>query len=85
MIRQVERLVMMGARERTQSGCDCVVTPRLNLDVVRRVGNDQINCGAVKQAVDVLSPGRIATQESMIAQNPQIARAGKRLVGRSGN
>ena len=41
--------------------------------------------GAVEQAVHVLGLAAVAAEQAMVAQNPQVARLGDRLVGRLGH
>ena len=65
---------MRGARERAEAGGDGVVAARLDLDVVGRIGVDQMDGGAVEQAVDVLGLAAVAAQQAMVAQQPQVAR-----------
>src|SRR5258708_30254413 len=46
---------------------------------------DQVNRGAVQQAVHILGLARIATQQAMPSKNPDVPWASKWLVRRLGN
>jgi hypothetical protein len=74
-------LLVVCRLERGQAGSDGVVRPRLDLHVVRRVGVDQVDAGAIEQAVDVLGLGAVAAEQAMVAQDPQIAGACDWFVG----
>jgi hypothetical protein len=69
--------------ERGQTGSDSVIRAWLNLDPVGWIGVDQMNRGAIEQAVHVLRFTRVTTQETVPAHYPQIARSCDRLIGRS--
>lgn len=70
--------------EGRQASGDGVVAAGLNPDVVRRVGVDQVNGRTVEQPVDVPRVASVAAEQPMIAENPQVARLGDRLVRRLG-
>ena len=66
-------------------GGDGVVRARLDLHVVGRVGVDQVDGGAVEQAVHVLGLAAVAAQQAVLAEEPQVAGLRDRLVGRLGH
>jgi len=75
-----QRLVVRGDARR-----DRVVAPRLNLHVVRRVGVDQVDRLPVEQPVHVLGAGAVAAQQAVLAEHPQVAGLGDRVVRRLGH
>ena len=79
------RVAVAVARNGTQAGGDGVVRPRLDLHVVRRVGVDQVDGGAVEQPVHVLGLAGVAAQQAVLAEEPQVAGLRDRLVGRLGD
>lgn len=81
MAGEVERLVMGGGRaERGEARGDGVVGPRLDLHVVWWVGGEQRDGRAVEQPVEVRDAAGIAAQQPVVAEQPQVAGLGRRLV-----
>jgi hypothetical protein len=46
---------------------------------------DEVDGGALEQAVDVFDVAAVAAQQAMLAQNPQVPQARLRLIGRLGD
>ena len=67
MALHVELLVVGGPLEGGQAGGDGVVGARLDADVVRRVGVDQLDGLAVEQPVHVGCAGAVAAEEAVPA------------------
>ena len=82
MAGRVEGLVMRRALERRQARGNGVVAARLDLHVVRRIGVDQVDRSAVQQSVHILGQPAVAAEEAVLAQDPQVARPGRRRVRR---
>jgi hypothetical protein len=66
MAGQVELLVMRGSPERAESGGDGVVRARLDFDVVRGIGIDQVNGLAAEEPIDVCVFGGVAAQKAVV-------------------
>ena len=58
---------------------------RLDLHVVGRVGGEQVDGRAVEQAVEVRGAAGVAAEQPVVAEEPEVARLGGRLVGRLGD
>ena len=76
---------MRGSGERAQAGGDGIVAARLDLHVIGRVGVDQMNRRAIEQPVHVFRLARVAAQQTVITQDPQVAGLRDRFVRRLGN
>jgi len=75
---------LLGCRlvgEGTQAGSDGVVRARFHPHVVRWVGVNQVHRVAGQQPVHVLGLSRIATEQSVVSENPRLSRLVHRLVG----
>ena len=71
---KIKSLVVLSARERTQSRGDCVIASRLNTAIVRRVSVDQLDPGSVEQTIEVSGLAAITTEQTMRAEDPKVAR-----------
>ena len=67
---------LLAAGERREPGGDRVVGPRLDLHVVGRVGVDQVDRGPAEQPVDRRRVRGVPAEEPVVAQDPEVARAG---------
>ena len=65
--------LMMGGGKGTEAGGDGVVAAGLDFDVVRRIAVDQMDRGASQKLVDIRGLRRIAAQEAMVPQQPEVA------------
>jgi hypothetical protein len=78
----IELLVVRRAGEGAEAGGNSVVRPRLDIHSIRRIGVDQVNRGAVEQAIHVLGLGAIAAQQAVLTEEPQVAGLGDGSIRR---
>src|SRR5262245_32755053 len=78
--RQVKGLMMHPLRVSGGEGFgpnrNGVITPRLDLDVVRRIRVDQLHGSTVHEPVDIFPPAAIAAKQTMVSEYPQVAGLG---------
>ena len=75
----------MSSRERAEARRDGVVRARLDLDVVGRVGVDEVDLSSGEQPVDVLARRRVAAHEPVPADQPHVPAASRGGVGEPGH
>jgi hypothetical protein len=78
-------LLVMGDGEGTETGSNRVVASRLDPDVVRGICINEMHGRAVEEAIYLLGSARVAAQEAVVAQHPEIAGLRDCLVGWSRN
>jgi hypothetical protein len=78
-------LQLFGRRIRTQACGNGVIRAGLDPHVVRRVGVDQVDRVAIQEPVHVLGLARVAAEQPVVAQEPQVAGPRDRLIGRVGH
>ncbi len=72
-------------RERREPRADCVVGTRLDLDVVGGIGVVHVDGLALAEPIGIRWLGAVPAEQSMVAENPEIARLGDRVVRCFGN
>src|SRR5205807_982338 len=60
-------------RERGEARGDRHIGTWLHIHVVRRVGVNQLDLRAIYQSIHILRLRAIATEEAVVAKNPQVA------------
>ena len=76
------RMMVVHPLEGAVTGGDRVITSRFDVDVIWRVRVDQMNGLAIEHSINIFLLAAIATEQSMVAENPQIASLGDRFIGR---